>query len=358
MNEKQQKISIILPCLNEENGIKIILPEIFEICNKYKYDYEIILSDNNSTDNSVNVFKALTNELNIYEKTKIITELNPGYGITYLSGFRVATGEIILMADSDGTYNFNHIPDFINKIEEGYDLVIGNRFSGNMNKKAMPWLNKFLGNPVLSFLVRLFFKTKVKDVHCGMRAIKYDAYKKMNLYTKGMEFASEMIIQASKKNLKVAEINIEYRNRIGHSKLKAFRDGWKHLRFILIYSPYYIFIFPGILLFTLGIIFTLLNVQQIISAAIIVLGYQMSLFGVFNKFYAINHLGDEDIIMNKLVKFLTLEKMMLSGFAILLISIISFIYINNYIISVLFLNLSMQTIFSSFMISIIGIKEK
>ncbi len=358
MNKIQQKISIVLPCLNEENGLKIILPEIFNVCEKNNYDYEIILSNNNSSDKSEYVFTEITENLNIKHKVKIIKETNPGYGITYLSGFKAATGDIFIMADADGSYDFNHIPNLINKINEGYDLVIGNRFSGNMDKKSMPWLNKFLGNPILSFLVRLFFKTKVKDVHSGMRAIKTEAYKKMNLYTKGMEFASEMIIQASKKNLKVSEININYRNRIGHSKLKAFRDGWKHLRFILIYSPYYVFLFPGLILFFTGFISTLLNIQILISTTILILGYQMMFFGVFNKFYAINHLGDYDHTMNKLVKFLTLEKMMTSGFILFLISIISFIYTQNTIYAILFLNLSMQTIFSSFMISIIGIKEK
>lgn len=375
---KEQKISIILPCLNEQKGLSVVVPEIVNICEKLKLDYEIVLADNNSTDNSISVFKNLINKYSLKEKNQIVIEKNQGYGSVYQAGFNIAKGDILIMADSDGTYDFNQIPNFIKKIEEGYDLVIGNRFSGNMEKDSMPLLNKFLGNPVLSYLVRLFFKVKVKDVHSGMRAMKKETYKKLDLYTKGMEFASEMIIQASKKKAKICEIDIPYRNRHGHSKLKAFRDGWKHLRFILLYSPIIIFMIPGILLFISGIIYFILidktSVNSIfLSSAMIILGYQIIFFAVFSKIYAINHLGEEDKFFQKLFKIITLEKTSLLGILITLLGIIFYFFIlqNNlasetdwiketkiFTLLLTFIILGVQTVASAFMLSILGIKEK
>lgn len=356
---KETKISFVLPCLNEEKGLQIVVPEIVLMAKKNNLNYEIVLADNNSHDGSVTTFKKLATDLGIIDKTKIVVENNQGYGAVYQAGFNISDGDIFIMADSDGTYDFNNTPAFLREITQGADLVIGNRFSGQMQKGSMPFLNKFLGNPVLSFLVRLFFKVKVHDVHSGMRSMTRIAYKKLNLYTKGMEFASEMIIQASKKNLKVTEININYRNREGHSKLKAFRDGWKHLRFILLYSSDYVFLLPGFFISVFSLAALFVPTWSKFENKIILfsfLGFQMIFFAIFNKFYTITHLGEHDKRIEKMSRFLTIEKMMLLGTLILISGIIfSFFKISIAFILVL---AGILTLFSSLSISIIGIKER
>ena len=164
-----------------------------------------------------------------------------------------------MMLDADGTYDFNDIPLFISYLDKGYDFVIGDRFKGKMDKKCMPWSHKYIGNPILSGLLRFFFKTKVRDAHCGIRAIKKSSLKKLNLQTKGMEFASEMVIKAARNNLKIKEIPTNYYCRLGDSKLKSFRDGWRHLRFMLLYSPFFFFhtwfnfIFNWLFFFLMGL---------------------------------------------------------------------------------------------------------
>jgi glycosyltransferase involved in cell wall biosynthesis len=232
MSNNSMKISFILPCLNEERGLQLVIPEIVFIAKKNNLDYEIVLADNNSTDNSVETAKDLANNLNIASRLNIVIEKVQGYGSVYRTGFDNAKGDIFIMADSDGTYDFNNINNFLKKIDEGYDMVIGNRFSGKMEKKSMPFVNRYIGNPILSGLVRVIFGIKIKDIHSGMRCMKKDAYRKLNLKTNGMEFASEMIIKAAKNKIKITEVAINYRLRSGDSKLKKIRDGLRHLKFI------------------------------------------------------------------------------------------------------------------------------
>ena len=157
------------------------------------------------------------------------------------------------MADADASYDFNEIPNFLEALKQNNDFIIGNRFSSKLKKEVMPWSHKYIGNPVLSGLLRLLYKTKIKDCHCGMRAIKTDSLKRLNLQTTGMEFASEMIVKALKNNLIIKQISITYKERIGKSKLKTISDGWRHLRFMLIYSPLFLFFIPGLFLFLIGI---------------------------------------------------------------------------------------------------------
>ncbi len=291
------------------------------------------------------------------------------------------------MADSDGTYDFSNINKFIEKINEGYEMVIGNRFSGNMDKKAMPFMNRYVGNPILSGLVRIFFNIKIKDIHSGMRCMTSDAYKRLNLYTKGMEFASEMIVQAGKKKIKTTEIDMNYRVREGDSKLEKFRDGWRHLKFILIYSPFYAFFVPGLLLFSIGIIlntilyFTNIKISSFIFQThpmffiftAIIIGYQLIFFAIFNKVYSFYHLEDKDVLTEKIIKYIDLEKMLITGLILLLISIAISIYaigiwvnnnfgdlnqIKNLIWAITFLILGIQTISSGLIMGIIGIRGK
>jgi len=377
------KISIILPCLNEEKAIESCLDEIKKTIKDNSLNAEVIVVNNNSTDNTASI-------LSVYKKNFpeliVVNEEKGGYGFAYLKGLATANGQYIFMADADGTYSFSQIPNFIKKLEQGYDLVIGDRFSDKMEDDSMPWLHRYIGNPFLSFLVRLFFGVKIHDIHCGARAISHDALKKLDLYTGGMEFASEMIISATKKNLKITEIPIEYRKRIGESKLNSWADGWRHLRFILLYSPLILFFLPGLIIFLSGIILmsifyfyepVILGIKFyshpiFIFSLMIILGYQLILFSLFSKIYAITHLGDTNRFIESIFRHITIEKTILIGTLIIIIG--GFIYISIFkgwinsglgsldeikesIIGLTLIVFGVQTFFSSFMFSILGIKK-
>jgi glycosyltransferase involved in cell wall biosynthesis len=380
-----KEISIILPCLNEEKAIGSCLLEITKIISLNSLDAEIVVVDNDSEDKTANIV------LEYQKKNQniiLVKEKRRGYGSAYLRGFKEAKGKYIFMADADNSYDFKEIPNFINKLKnENFDLVVGNRFSGMMNKKSMPWLHKYIGNPVLSYLVRLFFKIKIHDIHCGARAISKEALEKITVYTAGMEFASELIIKAAKGNLKITEIPIEYRERIGESKLNSLSDGWRHLRFILLYSPNFLFLIPGILLFFIGLIFLIIfyfsNPQiwgiqlyvhpMFLFAIMIMIGYQIIFFAGFSRVYAVTHLGDKDKLVESLFKKITVEKAGIFGIIIVSLGLIIYLYIiskwinsglgsinqiKNSIVALTLIVLGIQTLFSAFMMSILGIKEK
>lgn len=381
---KKPYISVVLPCLNEEKGIKFCIESINTVAKTNNLDIETIVVDNGSTDSSIQIIKDLSLK---FSNIKLETEPVKGYGSAYMHGLAMAQGKYIFMADADATYDFEDIPRFIQQLEMGNDMVIGNRFSGMMELNSMTFLHKWIGNPILSSLVRLFFKISIHDIHCGARAISKEAYSKITLYTLGMEFASEMIIKASKAQLKITEIPIKYRVRIGESKLETFSDGWRHLRFILLYSPIVIFLIPGLLLFTGGMIsmfilyitnisllgITLYFHPMFFSSFCMILGYELIFFTAFSRIYAITHLGDTDKFMEKLFKFMTLEKAILTGGIITLFSTLIYISIfigwiggglknldqtKNLIIALTFAIIGIQTITGSFMLSILGIKEK
>ena len=224
MKSKNPELSVILPCRNEEAALGSCITQIKKTIKRHNINAEIIVSDS-STDSSPKIAKQ--------HKVKLIRHNKEGYGIACLEGFKHTKGKYIFIADADGSYDFNEIPKFLNQLKDGHDLIIGNRFKGKIEKKAMPFHHRYIGNPALSFILRIFFKTKVHDIHSGMRAISQKVLKKLNLKTTGMEFASEMIIQAAKKNIKIKEVPINYYRRLGTSKLKSFSDGWRHLKFML-----------------------------------------------------------------------------------------------------------------------------
>lgn len=221
------KLSIILPCRNEELALPLCLKEIKETLKKHKINAEIIVSDS-SIDNSPEIAKQF--------HTKLIKHNKKGYGIAYLEAFKHAKGQYYFLADCDGSYEFSEIPKFLNLLEQGNDLVIGNRFQGNIQKNAMPLSHKYLGNPILSWLFRILFNSKIKDTHCGMRAISKKALDKLQLKSTGMEFASEMLIKAEENHLIIKEVPINYRTRRGESKLKSISDGLRHLKLMLSYK--------------------------------------------------------------------------------------------------------------------------
>lgn len=233
MKYNTRKISIILPCLNEEDGVGPCASSLLRVLEAHRLEGELIFVDNGSTDGTLANLKKLKKG----DKRIIIAgEDKRGYGHALRKGFGMARGELIYMADCDGTYDFDDIPRFIGKIEEGHDFIVGNRFSGGMDKDAMTFSRRHVGNPVLSSITRALFNVKIKDIHCGARMIRKGAYDSLFLKTGGMEFATEMIVRASKARLRVDEISIRYHGRIGKSKLNEITDGTRHLLFMLLES--------------------------------------------------------------------------------------------------------------------------
>ena len=289
-------VSIILPCRDEEKSIAICINSIKDSMKPLNYSYEIVVSDS-SKDHSASIAKKLG--------ARVIKHNKIGYGNALLEGFSAASGNIFIMADADNTYNFYEIPNFLKAIKNS-DFVMGSRFKGEIKKGAMPFSHQYLGNPVLSFILRLFFNTSISDSHCGFRAIKKKSYEKLKLNTTGMEFASEMIIKALKKGVKIKEIPITYHSRIGESKMNSLRDGWKHLRFMLLFSPMYLFFVPAVLISLFGIFRIFSN--QILGLILLVCGYQILMLGLFSKTYAITKLGEKDKLVELIINNISIEK--------------------------------------------------
>jgi glycosyltransferase involved in cell wall biosynthesis len=371
-------ISIVLPCRNEEKTIGICITKIKDAMATMGEDsYEIIVSDS-SKDLSPFIAKDLGAKVVKHKK---------GYGDAYLEGFKHASGKYMIIGDSDNTYDFSDIPKFIFYLRQGYDFVLGNRLNRSMKKAAMPWLHRYIGNPMLSALLRLFFNANIKDAHCGIRAFTKEALDKMELRTKGMEFASEMIVKAIKNNLKIKQIPVIYYPRLGKSKLSSFSDGWRHLRFMLMYAPNYLFLIPGISLFFIGtIIFyfflsgpvTLLGIKfqnhpAIIGGFFILLGYQIVTFGICSKAYLKSAgLIKSDRLLDMTARFVSFESGVIIGLAALVISSLAgaaiFLYwfsmgfpsfqSNIPLLILVIAILGVQTIFSTFFLSILLIERK
>ncbi len=228
MNTNKNFISIVMPCLNEEETLGICIEKTQSTLKMLEFFGEVIVSDNGSTDASVEIAERLG--------ARVVHQPTRGYGAAYLAGFAAAQGQYIVMGDSDDTYDFTDLERFITPLQNGYDLVIGNRFKGTILPGAMPWARRYIGNPVLSGMLRVLFGTYISDSHCGMRSFTAEAYKRMDLKTTGMEFASEMVIKAIQTELKILEIPITYHPRGGESKLNAIRDALRHLRFMFQYK--------------------------------------------------------------------------------------------------------------------------
>ena len=236
-----------MPCLNEERTIGICIEKALRCLEKLGIDCEVVVGDNGSKDRSVEIAESLG--------AKVVHQPIQGYGAALMASIDGAQGDIIIMADADDSYDWSAIAPFIEKLEQGYDLVLGNRFKGGMKPGAMPFLHKYFGNPVLSKLSKVFYRVPVGDLHCGMRAFTKKAYKQMKLRTTGMEFATEMVANSARKGLRITEIPTvlfpDKRMRPPH--LRTFRDGWRHLRFIMTYAPDYLYMVPGAALFILGV---------------------------------------------------------------------------------------------------------
>jgi glycosyltransferase involved in cell wall biosynthesis len=351
--QNKPEISVVLPCRNEENGLPFCLEQIQKTIKENNLSAEIIISDS-STDKSPEIALRFAQDKQENFNVILVKHDKEGYGMAYLEAFKIAKGKYIFMADADASYSFKEVPKFIKELENGFDMAIGNRFAGKIQANAMTFSHKYIGNPILSFILRLFFRTKIRDSQCGMRAIKNDLLKKLNLQTTGMEFASEMIVKALKNDLKIKELPIDYFPRKGKSKMHSLSDAWRHIRFMLLYSPLYLFLLPGIIIFIFGIAMYFLN-HRYASSLLVITGYQLITFSGFSKIYSITHLGEQDKILEKLFKYITIER---AGVLGIILVVAGFFVFKNSILALTLMVLGVQTIFSAFMMSILGIKEK
>ncbi|HEU4980442.1 MAG TPA: glycosyltransferase family 2 protein, partial [Solirubrobacterales bacterium] len=237
------QVSVVIPCLNEAGSIEACVRAARGALDDGGYRGEVIVVDNGSTDGS--------GELAAAAGARVIEEPRRGYGNAYLAGLAEAQGKYIVMLDADMTYDAGELPRFIGELEAGGDLVLGNRME-QIHPGAMPWLHRRVGNPVLTGLLNRLFDTDVRDAHCGMRAVRREVLPRLALRTSGMELASEMVIRAAKLGLEIRQFPIEYHPREGESKLSTWGDGWRHLRFLLVHSPKYLFLLPGVVMAALG----------------------------------------------------------------------------------------------------------
>ncbi|TME86803.1 MAG: glycosyltransferase family 2 protein [Chloroflexi bacterium] len=384
--DQRVELSIVMPCLNEAATVGDCVKQAREALAKYAINGEVIVADNGSTDGS--------RELAAAAGARVVPVPMRGYGSALLTGIASARGEFVVMGDADGSYNFMAIDVFLARLREGYDLVMGNRFKGGVAEGAMPFLHRYLGNPVLSFLGRLFFSSEVGDFHSGLRGFRRSPILALDLRTTGMEFASEMVVKASVEGLRIAEVPVtlspDKRNRPPH--LRTWRDGWRHLRFLLLYSPRWLFLFPGALLMVVGALVLLwllpgeraigslrLDIHTLVyAAAAVVLGYQAVIFALFTKTFAISEgLLPEDPRLTRLYRYVTLETGIVAGIVLVIAGLVLAATaigiwqtqgfgpivdvprsLRVVILSSLAITLGVQTFFASFFLSVLGLSRR
>lgn len=324
------KISIVIPALNEEGIVgKTVKSVPLDILKENGLETEIVVVDNASTDKTAEEAREAGARVVFGEKR--------GYGNAYLKGFSEAEGDIIVMGDADGTYPFEITYDFIQPILRGEaDFVMGSRLKGDIKPGAMPALHKYIGNPFLTWILNVLFHAGISDSHCGMRAIKKETIKELELKSGGMEFASEMVIEAARKNVKIAEIPINYYPREGESKLSSFADGWRHLRFMMLYRPTPFLAGPGIIALAVGLVLTLMVATQgqsrlhtmILGSLLLIIGYQMILawihFGAFGTVYGYSKSSG---VIKKIMSYHSLGRELSVGLILLAAGIIGGIYV-------------------------------
>jgi glycosyltransferase involved in cell wall biosynthesis len=369
-------VSVVIPCLNEAENIQACVTAALEAIVRMGVEGEVVVADNNSEDESARLAEAAG--------ARVVVERRRGYGSAYLAGFAASRGRYIVMADADLTYDFNEIPRFIAALEDGAEMVIGDRMD-NIQPGAMPWLHRYVGNPILTGVLNLFFRTGISDAHCGMRALRRDVLPRLDLRTTGMEFASEMVIRASKENLKIAEFPIEYHPRGGESKLSSFRDGWRHLRFLLVHSPNHLFIVPGAVLASVGTLIVIFvgsgldffgrawGVHALIGGALLMMiGTQVLALGLCAHAYGTYFMGETDPWFDRMRARFRLEHGLLLGGAFLLVGLImGGVILGTWIahgfgslsdehlavVAAALMMVGIQIFFSSFLLSILGLRR-
>ncbi len=385
MNQNNKyELSILMPCLNEAETLEICIVKAKKFIENSGINAEIIIADNGSDDGSQEIAKK--------NGARVVDVPVRGYGAALIGGCEAAQSEYVIMGDADDSYDFVNLMPFVEKLREGNDLVMGNRFAGGIAKGAMPPLHRYLGNPVLSFLGRLFYPSAIKDFHCGLRGYNTKSIRDLNLITTGMEYASEMVVQATLHKLKVAEVptTLAQDGRSHPPHLRSWNDGWRHLKFLLTHSPNNLFLYPGIVLFLVGLIlmitlsFITITIgevsfevhTQLYSAAMMIVGVQVIMFFEFTKTYAANTGFIPKRKANKLTAWFTPNKGIFLGFIVLLLglvtTIIAFVIWGNNsfgslvpqnmmkitIPSLVCICVGIQLIFGSFFIEILNIKHR
>jgi len=379
------ELSIVMPCLNEVETLATCIHKAQRAIAKLGLAAEIIVADNGSTDGS----QMVARELGV----RVVDVPRKGYGSALIGGIDAARGRFVIMGDADDSYDFGAIGLLLDRLREGNDLVMGNRFAGGIQEGAMVWSHRWVGNPALTFISRMFFRTPVGDMHCGLRGFRKDAYEKLRLRATGMEFASEMVIKASLRRMKIAEVPVtlspDGRSRPPH--LRTWRDGWRHLRFMLLFSPRWLFLYPGIALFTAGLLAGAaleigpvkvgpfgFDIHTLLLAGFCCLiGYQLIVFAVFTKVFAMRMgFHPPNPTYASMFRYVRLETglvvgalMFLLGVAGTVVAILSWgaagfgaldprLTMREIIPASVLLTLGVQTIFASFFLSILGIDSE
>jgi glycosyltransferase involved in cell wall biosynthesis len=370
-------ISVVIPCLNEAENIEQCVTTALQAIALAGIAGEVIVADNGSEDGSA--------ELAELADARVVREPVRGYGSAYLAGFAAARGEYIVMADADLTYDFGEIPRFLAELEAGADLVIGDRMQ-NIRPGAMPWHHRYIGNPLLSRFLNLLFHTGVSDAHCGMRAFRRSELERLDLRTTGMEFASEMVVRAAKAKLEIRQFPIEYHPRGGESKLSSFRDGWRHLRFLILHAPRHLFILPGSVMAAIGALISVMvlahatvfgrrwELHTLIGGSLfLIIGVQIVTLGLCALAYATYFMGEHDPWFDRVRQRLRLEHGLMLGGAIALLGLATLVaiviewveqgfgtlaYERLAIVAATLLVLGIQIIFSSFLLSILGLRRR
>jgi len=368
-------VSVVIPCLNEAETIAECVTRARRVLDEAALDGEVLVVDNASTDGSGDLARAAG--------ALVVEEPRRGYGSAYLAGLAAARGDYIVMVDADLTYDFNEIPQFVRELENGAQVVIGNRMQ-NIKPGAMPLLSR-LGNPLLSGFLNVLHRTSVHDAHCGMRALRRDVVPILNLRTVGMEFASEMVIRATREHLDVREVPIALHPRVGTSKLSPFRDGWRHLRVILVYNPTFLFLVPGAVMFLAGSAITLLVFLEvpvfgrnllvhslIFGCLLILIGVQAIGLGLSARAFGVYFISEQDRLFQRLRGKLRLEH----GLALALLVLVAGLALIGVVIgkwaahgfgtlreerlailAATVIAVGAQIFFTSFLLSIIGLRR-
>ncbi len=370
------QVSVVIPCLDEEETIVACVRAAREVLEREGIAGEVLVVDNGSTDRSAERARAAG--------ARVVAERRRGYGNAYLAGFRAARGAYLVMADADLTYDFADIPRFIADLEDGADLVMGDRMD-NIEPGAMPWLHRYVGNPLLSGFLNALYRTGVRDAHCGMRAVRAEALPALDLRASGMEFASEMVIRAAKAGLDIRQFPISYHPRGGQSKLSTFRDGWRHLRFLLVHSPTHLFVVPGLVLLLAGIVVmaAVLGHVDVFGRAwylhamvggslLAVLGAQVLVLGACGRTFAAYALGDRDATFDRWRARLRLEHGLMLGLAIMLAGgiVAALVFVawaqsgfgalgrqEPAVLAATLVVVGAQVVFGSFLLSLLGVRR-
>jgi len=379
------EVSVVLPCLNEAKTLAACIEQIQTTFREHHITGEVIVADNGSNDGSPAIAERMG--------ARVVPVSSRGYGSALMGGISAAAGKFVIMGDSDCSYDFGHIPRLLEKLRAGNDLVMGNRFRGGVRPGAMRALHKYIGNPILTGIGRLFFKAPCGDFHCGFRGFSKEAYERMGLCTTGMEFASEMVVKAALFKMRIDEVpttlSPDGRDRASH--LRSWHDGWRHLRFLLLYSPRWLFLYPGLALMILGVVTGLLlltgpktvgnirfDIHTLLYAAMaVLLGFQSVAFAFFSKVFAISEgLLPDDPSLNRLFRYVTLESGLVTAFVLIVTGLASSLLavgswgavhfgplnpersLRLVIPAVLSLTLGFEVMFSSFFLSVLGMKRK